>query len=482
MTVPFSIAQPKVHLTDPHDCTDNSDTLSILHAVFDTLVRRQGRTHVPHVAARWNVSQGGRCFTFHLRGALTFHDGVALDAQAVCENLTRLARPDKGYTLGAPGVWHQYLGAARITPLDSLTVEIRLPEPVADLLDVLSQCFLVSPRCFEAFDEGRFDPYTGSGRYRVSGMTSGCVAAVANPDHFLPAPARPAIEWHGQASAQKRLEMLRNGDVAVANRVPYDTPSTPAFTVSTYLDPVAIIFLFNCRTGPLKDPVLRRALNMAIDRERLIKDVLGGAAVPLDGFVSAHHFGAPVAARPLYDPEQVRGLLQTSGYDGGLTLKVDCPTRLPDEAELLTVCLGQQLAGFGISLDITVHPDREAYAHRVRRKEIGDLCVFDSSPMSTFRVLYEKLDARSAGSWWQGYHNASVEALLDAGRTTSDDSSREALYQAAYFALRRDPPWLYLYNPLRALGGRLEAGVLEMAADGTLDVGQLEIGQLQGGP
>jgi peptide/nickel transport system substrate-binding protein len=113
----------------------------------------------------------------------------------------------------------------------------------------------------------------------------------------------------------------------------------------------------------------------------------------------------------------------------------------------------------------------------VRRKEIGDLCVFDSSPMSTFRVLYEKLDARSAGSWWQGYHNASVEALLDAGRATSDEASREALYQEAYFALRRDPPWLYLYNPLRALGVRLEAGVLEMAADGTLDVGQL-----QGGP
>ncbi|MEL7001012.1 MAG: peptide ABC transporter substrate-binding protein, partial [Pseudomonadota bacterium] len=92
------------------------------------------------------------------------------------------------------------------------------------------------------------------------------------------------------------------------------------------------------------------------------------------------------------------------------------------------------------------------YAHMVRRKEIGDMCVFDSSPLSTFRVLYEKIDSRIAGSWWQGYRNAAVEQLLDTARAEARAEAREALYREIYLLLQQDPPWLTLYNPLRVTG------------------------------
>jgi peptide/nickel transport system substrate-binding protein len=93
--------------------------------------------------------------------------------------------------------------------------------------------------------------------------------------------------------------------------------------------------------------------------------------------------------------------------------------------------------------------------------------------MSAFRVLYEKIDSRVKGSWWEGYRNPEVEALLDEGRRTVDRARREALYRACYRLLQDDPPWLYLYNHHRTLGFRGADTGWAMRPDGILDVRRL---------
>ena len=111
----------------------------------------------------------------------------------------------------------------------------------------------------------------------------------------------------------------------------------------------------------------------------------------------------------------------------------------------------------------------------VRRKEIRDLCVFDSSPMSTFRVLHEKIDSRIAGAWWQGYRNQVVEELIDIGRGATDDAARACRYRAAYEELQRDPPWLTLYNPHRVIGLAGDHPDFTLPDDGVIDVADLPL-------
>jgi peptide/nickel transport system substrate-binding protein len=106
----------------------------------------------------------------------------------------------------------------------------------------------------------------------------------------------------------------------------------------------------------------------------------------------------------------------------------------------------------------------------VRLKQIHDLCVFDSSPMSTFRVLHEKVDSRVRGSWWEGYANPAVEALIDRARRMVDDDARESLFQECYRLLQADPPWLYLYNHRRGIAVRGAHPRWAMRRDGILDV------------
>jgi peptide/nickel transport system substrate-binding protein len=465
-----TIVQARVRRVDPHDCTDDPDALAVLEAMHDALVRRgpDGRWR-PALAESWTVSEDARDWTFRLRAGVRFHDGAAMDAEAAARSVARMARPDRGATLGAPGVWTQYLAGARIAAVDRLTLRVTTERPVADLLDILGSGYVLSPQSDD-------DAPVGCGAYAVESEAADdhlLVRAVAG--HYAGPPANPALRWRRLTSAAERAEALQAGEAAVATGLNVsDLRAASAITRVDHLSPTAIIYLFNAARGPLADRRVRRALHLAIDRRALVADVLAGAGTPLAGFVSPVHFGAdPGAGGSDRNPAEARRLLVEAGHGGGLTLDVDCPTRLPDEAQALTAAVAAQLAPLGVTLAMHRHEDRTAYAHGIRLKRIHDLCVFDSSPMSTFRVLYEKIDSRVAGSWWQGYRNAEVEALVDRARATVDEAAREALYRRCYGLLRQDPPWLYLYNHTRTAAIAGSHPGWRMRADGVLDARML---------
>ena len=465
MTQPITILQRRADLVDPHDCTDAADDLTILSALCQTLVRREGQGFLPALAESWTVSADACQWDFTLRTGVVFQDGAPCDAHAAALSLHRMAREDKGYTLGAPAVWRQYLGQSTIKA-KGRHLQIALAQPMADLLDVLVQGFIVAPNSLARMDAGDLTAVVGTGPYRLSKVAPGRVEVTSVAQG-------PDLIFQAMPDAEERAEALRDGAAHVATNLPFGADLGSGVTRVETLNPVAIIFLMNAAKGPLADSRVRRALAIAIDRDALIAEVMAGGATPLYGFVSPAHFGASHSPTPPRDLALARTLLADAGYPDGLTLGVSCPTRLPDEAMHLTAALGAQLAQIGATLDVHYHEDREAYAHMVRRKEIADLAVFDSSPLSTYRVLVEKLDARVKGAWWQGYHNAEVEDLIDQGRRSADMEIRAALYARAYRAMQTDPAWLTLYNPIRVTGIAGNHPGFALGSDAVLDVTQL---------
>ena len=341
------------------------------------------------------------------------------------------------------------------------------------VLDVLEQGFIVAPSAFGALDAGTYATQIGSGPYRLVSVGENEITALRVESHFSGRPANGEITWRRVPEAGDRLSLLETGQVEVANGLDFDASHRLGTMRHEYLSPVAIIYLLNAAKGALADGRVRRALSLAVDRDAIVQTVMAGAATPLHGFVSPNHYGVGQSAGATLDREEARRLLAAAGHGNGLTLDVDCPTRLPDEAERLTAALADQLADVGIDLNVHIHSEREAYAHMVRRKEIHDMCVFDSSPMSTYRVLYEKIDSRVAGSWWQGYANSQIETLIDQGRVTSDRATRAKTWQRAYALLQEDPAWLTLYNPIRVIGLAGNTPDFQMPADGVIDVARL---------
>ncbi len=475
-----TIVQPRLRLEDPHDCTDANDVLCVFDAFFDGLVRfGKDGGYSPAIAESWIVSRDAREWTFVLRENLHFHDGSVCDATAVILSLRRMARADKGYTLGAPGVWHQYLGDAEISALDRRRVKIALSHPMADLLDVLVYGYIIAPAALERYECGDATTPIGTGPYRFETFTDGREVTGSRFEGWHGARAANArIRFLLEPDASRRQNMLLAGNAQAATSLGFqqscELDHTGGHTRVVSLVPVSIIYLFNSASGPFADPRVRRATNLALDRNALVNTVAGGAACPLLGFVSPAHFGAADTALGMSrDLAEAKRLLIDAGHGDGLVITVDCPTRLPDEAEALTAAVGLQLGDIGMSFRVHRHEDREAYAHDVRLKKVHDMCVFDSSPLSTFRVLAEKIDARTRGSWWLGYHNGEVEQLIDEGRRTTSNAARATIYASAYRVLQQDPPWLYLYNPLRVTGLAGNHPRWRMRPDAVLDVTML---------
>jgi peptide/nickel transport system substrate-binding protein len=167
-----------------------------------------------------------------------------------------------------------------------------------------------------------------------------------------------------------------------------------------------------------------------------------------------------------YNPDRARQLLAEAGYDRGLDLSFDIPTIYPDEAIPLAALLQTHWAQVGIRAQIRTHPDRPGYADMVRAKQIGDACLFDSSPLSSMRVLYEKIHSQRQGPWWQGYQNYAVDQLIDQASTTVDFSQRQGLYQQAYRQIHADAPWIFLYSPTLRYGLSRQLADWRPGADG----------------
>ncbi len=456
MTETLAIAQARIGLVDPQDCTDSADALAMLDAVFDPLVRRAGSGQfAPALAEAW-VQQDARTTLFRLRPGVRFHDGTPCDAEAVAASLRRMADPVVGATLGAPGVWAQYLAGCSVEATNSRTLRLATARDIADILDIIAAGPVVAPAAAGAAEVAA--RWVGTGPWRLAAQGEAEVAM--EPMR----PGLPALRWMGLPRAEERLAALREERAGIATRLPggADGPHST--------DPTAIVCLFNSARGPCADARVRRALNLAVDRTALIADVLDGEATPLAGFVSPLHFGFdPAAPGARHDPAEARRLLEAAGHGGGLALRADWPTRLPDEAPVLLPALQMQLAAVGITLEARIEADRTRYAERVRDSDIADLCLFDSSPMSTFRVLAEKIDSRVAGSWWLGYRNPAVEALIDEARGITDVAGRERLYRRCYRMLQDDPPWLTLYTHRRTAAARAPWR-LALRDDGVLDV------------
>lgn len=443
----FTIVQPTASLADPHILSDIRDRRSLIDAVCDALVRRDsaGR-YVPWLAQDWQVDATARRWRFTVRRGVRCHDGGTLDASDAVASIRRAHSPDLPGELGTQGVLRAYLDGADVRADGAQTLLIDTPAPLADLLDLLVDIPVVPERAHELLPQ----TLVGSGPYAVRSAVPGRVELDAFAGHWAGRPPVDRLLWLAQPDPDERLAALRRGEADLAVDPPRAYAGEPGVRVLSEPGYLCVIFMFNLNAGACRDQRVRRALAHAVDVDALIADarIAAGAALRLAGPLTPRHAGNdPQRAPYAYDPGLARRLLRDAGHASGLELDIDLPARFPDESIALAQRIAEQLAAVGVHARLRVHDDRPGYAQRIRSKRFGDLCCFDSSPASAYRVFCEKLDARRQGPWWQGYRNEAVHALLDEAAATVDLDARTAKLREISAIVHDDVPWLFLYAP-----------------------------------
>ena len=462
------IVQKHTRIGDPHVTSDDVDRLSILHAIFEPLIRREsGGTYRPCLAERWSLSDDARTWTFLLREDVVFHDGKPFEAGDVVTSLARIRDENVGGELGTTGVFQSYLAGSTIEAVGAHTVRLTTPDSTADLLDLLVDIPILSKAGIERLPE----VFVGTGPYEFKAHDADRVLLTRHPWYWAKGERPLVIEWLSVPDPQDRLARLLAGRADGAGALPpfardvLDAASE--FRTVRAQTSVCATFMGNLFEGICTHRAVRQALNYALHIPDLIRTVAHDAALPLTGPLTALHLGFdPATPGFAYDPKRARALLDEAGYGPTLALTLDVPTTLPDEALDLAEKMAEYYSDVGIETRIITHRDRPAYAERVRAKQIHDAACFDSSPFSTFRVFREKFHSGLRGPWWLGYDNPRVNHLIDTARATVAVPERQRLYRQAYALLSKDAPWIFLYNPLRYLGIRRDLGAWQPSPEG----------------
>ncbi|MDJ0312557.1 ABC transporter substrate-binding protein [Arthrobacter sp. H35-D1] len=334
--------------------------------VFDTLIRRDSKGELqPMLATKWDVSKDGKTVTLTLRDDVKFTDGEALNAEAVKGNLDRFQK--------AGGPLAAALGAVEsVDVVDAKTVRLNLSTPDPALLYALGGPggYIQSPANFDA--ETVDTQPIGSGPYELdrSATTPGSqYTFVKNDDYWDPELQKfSKLVIKPIKDENARFNAVRSGqaDGMISTAKTVKTAESAGVTVEMVPGDWQGLTLLD-RAGSLSPELgkveVRQAINYAIDKEALLKNVaqgLGNTTSQVFGPSSAA-YDESLDAAYTYDVDKAKDLLKSAGLADGFTLKM--PTSSDMDPALAPV-IKEQLSKVGITVDWVDIPSAQYQAEQ----------------------------------------------------------------------------------------------------------------------
>jgi peptide/nickel transport system substrate-binding protein len=408
---------------------------------------------LPDVAERWEQSGDGRTYTFYIRRGIRFHDGQPLTAEDVRATFARIDESSNA-ELG------HHLASVRAP--DPSTVVITLTTPWAAFIPALGW-YGTSILPAHVYGNGawRRNPANmhpiGSGAFRFKSWEPGRrIVLEKNPDYFGQGPYIDELEYMITPSPTAGVQLLIGGRTdylvgrAPASMVP-QLSRTGGIRVSTSPSDARTYLAFNMRRAPFSDLRARRAVNLAIDRRRIIDGVLSGFGIPAVGFYTPAVAWAynPKARAPEPDAAKAKELwaevTRLLPSPPAVTLAFPGP---PDGSpSALGAEVVQQLGAIGVQ----VRPRPIAayeYVERLQKDRDFDIVILGGNHGPDPDSLVARFG--SAGSMQiMGYSNADLDALLASGGQQLEPTARASVYFRAQEILAGDLPIAPLYETVR---------------------------------
>lgn len=412
------------------------------------------------------ISEEGRLYTVRLKEGVLFHNGRELVAEDVKYSLERNAKPDSG-TWNATAPLSNIVGgqavidgeaesAEGIRVIDDHTLEFELVEADAYFIHgfILVTNFIVPREAVEEHGEDfGFNP-VGTGPFMLTEWTAGeQVVFERNPNYFIEGlPYLDKIVYEIGAEPEVAVLRFERGEIDVtADGIPSGEIARIAtdpelgehfLNTNTYLT----AFLgFNNEMPPFDNPGVRRALGMAIDRERLIQLASNTGVLTYDWY-PASHYNCSADGDPLYpyDPEAAKQLLADAGFPDGFQVeawfRVVRPwlNRIPEAVQ-------QDLAAIGVEVEL-LQLERAVSTEMLNNGELPlFIQAWGASFPDPFNFATELFISDSTyGKRWR-YSNAEVDALVAEARQNTDPETRCAQWLQVQELVMADMPAVPLF-------------------------------------
>jgi peptide/nickel transport system substrate-binding protein len=226
----------------------------------------------------------------------------------------------------------------------------------------------------------------------------------------------------------------------------------------------------------LKDPIVgrlavRRAIAYAVDREAIIKYVLGGAARPAAALFPANHWaGNPALATYSYDPEKARALLQQEGFGPDHPIQITYKTSTDPFRIRLATIIQNQLAKVGIQVELRSYDWGTFYGDiRAGRFQMFSLTWVGIKTPDIFRTIFHSSAVPPSGANRGHFISTEVDHLIEAAESSSDIKTQALYYRELQAYLLKELPYVPLWYEDHVWIARHDLAGYVLALDGNYD-------------
>ena len=307
----------------------------------------EGKFSADHgLSNKWEMSPDGLTWTFYLKRGIKFHDGVEVTAKDVKFSIDLLLRPESS-TSDAVDLKQKVKG---VEVKDSYTVVVHCKVPdifVGNYLSTTNPGGMVVPKdYYERVGKDGFQKHPiGTGPYKWHSQQVGSFIKLEAIDkHWRDGvPRYKYMTYRIIPEESTRMAMLKTGaaDIARISRESVKDALSSGMNVLSKEGYAVLCYIPNVQwTSPVfSDIRFRKALNLAIDREAIIKHILAGLAKPAGawpGSIISTLGGDPTLKPYSYDPQEARRLIKEGGWEGHEFTLVSFPRESLPEIERIT--------------------------------------------------------------------------------------------------------------------------------------------------
>ncbi|MDG1117697.1 MAG: ABC transporter substrate-binding protein [Flavimaricola sp.] len=450
---------------------------SMIKSLFDGLMDYvPGTTELrPGLAESYEISADGMTFTFHLRAGVKFHNGREMTADDVKYSLDRVTTPATqspgagffgaiaGYDAMADGSATSLAGVAVIDPA---TVEIKLSRPDATFLHVMALNFasVVPKEAVEAANGDFGKMPVGTGAFKLSEWTIGQKLVFAKNTDFWRAglPYLDTVTFEVGQEPIVALLRLQNGEVDVpGDGIPpakfqevMGDPAQAAQVIEGGQLQTGYITL-NVTIPPLDNVEVRKAINMAINKDRIVQ-LINGRAVVANQPLPPSMPGYTIDYKGYeYNPDEAKKMLADAGLPDGFETELYVMNTDPNPR--IAQAIQQDLAAIGVKASI----QSIAQANVIEAGGAGTAPMIWSGgmawiadfpdPSNFFGPILGCSGAEDGGWNWSKFCDAAIDAEATAADSMIDPAAPERMkmWSDVYMKVMEQAPWVPVFNEQR---------------------------------
>ncbi|NUH63741.1 ABC transporter substrate-binding protein [Sulfitobacter sp. S0837] len=446
---------------DPHWSTLGSQAEALRH-VFDTLVDVDEKLQLkPGLAVSWEPIDD-TTWEFKMREGVKFHDGTdftAEDAKFSIERIPEVTGP-MPMTL-----YTKYVDSVEV--VDDYTLHVKTKGMAPSLPNDFTRLFVVPSETGmeagnEEFNSG--EKAIGTGPYTfVSWQPKGDLVLKRNDDYWGGETAWETVTRREIPEDTSRVAALRSGEVDLINYVPAsdylamknDDEIDTFVSDSIYIlniapsvkdeEPQPIkVNGEEVEGNPLQDLRVRKALDLAINRDVLVNVVLEGLGTPANQLMPEGFFGySPELGKREYDIEKAKELLAEAGYPDGFEIDFTCTNnRVPGDA-VVCEALAQMWSRLGLTVNAQALNGTVFFPAAAREEYTMTMSAWGTltgEAAYTYGALVHTKDAEKGfGNFNRsGYSNPEFDKVFGEGSQTLEPEARKKLYEEASFIAMDD--------------------------------------------